>query len=487
MRSLLALSLFLLNLGAQAGPKVRPVVKSVTVEDQISADYQKSASLMEFVDLLTQKLLPGDAEFIVAKLAAEPELMKLKKLPKLSVEQGAFKFQLGKMEDFVRFLDQDHFEFDINRNRVSLFPGMMASERWARIGEIFERIPGFDKDTVAIAQVLTLLVSSAASHGHAHSLGIKIGYEDTLFPFTDLWHRALETPGTCTSNLLLKISQKMSDLQVSSLRCDRLDEMRKRRSSGVNALVQFQIPLLDAGARYLYVDSIRGEATELAPDLQGAELVYYRSHKPDAEAATGLSVPGKPARVQRAKGMNWETRGTTSDELILRAQQLRELFETAYVANFCGNCLSLVKVAAAAAQETQKFNAETKAQENSTANPVINPFVGPPAIPANPPQPPPMPLPVRKPVAPAMPAKIATPPAAASKPATLPSGFEKLPPELQQYMKEQAGYEPTPAPAPAPAAMPLPAPTVVPGTVPGSGSSTGSVPVQPVANPPTGR
>ena len=341
-------------------------VRSLTVEEGILASYNKAQSLPGLVDWISPLMLPGDDRFVFAKFSEVPELLKMKKIPVLTWDQAYFKVSIGKIEVTLRMSEQSNFEFELNHQKFNFFPGSLPQDRWDRIADFLGRTVPLENDTGTLMRGIVFLLSSAISHGHANSLALKIGVGDILFPFTDLWKATTENAdekSECSSNFLLEISKAVSDIQALVVRCDKNEEVRK--NYGLSPMVtQFQIPIWDGGTRYLYIDSMKSKAIESASVAGGKDIIYNRSHEFDVLPWENLVPKKETGRVRRKLGFNWVASPAdksqsnsmgTENTLNLRAQQLREIFETAYVINFCHRCASMINVASQTAITTQKY------------------------------------------------------------------------------------------------------------------------------------
>lgn len=366
------------------GAKVKTEIKAITVEDSVMEAYKKSTTLPEFLKAIAPQLLPGDDELVLHYLGENPEIQTLKKIPVVNRQGDYFTIEMGGKQIGIRFADLRNFDFEVNHHLIHLFPGEVSKLRWDLIGENLKTVGLEDASAITVAQIVALLFTSAMSHGHANTLNLKVGYKESFYPFFELWHKSGEQRTQCDNELLLELSKKMSDLQVTTLRCDNVEEEYKPERFAIsNSVTQFQIALpgktegVEGGTRYIFVDSLHASARENAPDLGVGALNYGRSEKPDDPSSLWQKTKfGKKVRTTRDKGMDWHAlSGSDNFTTYLRSQQLRELFETAYKLNFCGRCGSLLKSAAHAASDAQKYSTGTKLKVKSK-RPVINAMPG---------------------------------------------------------------------------------------------------------------
>jgi len=325
-----------------------------TVEDNVLQDYNAVKTVKSLLYRLARKMSPGDDLFLMRKLSEAPEL-KNAELPRLFFDHGIFSLRSNHGETTIHLEDSEHFEFEVNRQKITLNPATLAAYRWIKIGDSLVQIRNssitfmpvafaVENGQATVSSIVTMAITSAIAHGHASGYNIRLRSSDGAAILTDIWKKSLEKPSACGPNFFQTLSKKMAELQVSEMSCEEKPTSNSHAKDATRSFIDgnilFAMPFGDGSTRSLRLITNEATLEEKAPDLAGQTVTYRRVRSPDPldkEFEQSLGDGGR-RHVVRERGFQWQPVGSNDDQLKIRSEQLRELAEVAYSTDACRRC-----------------------------------------------------------------------------------------------------------------------------------------------------
>jgi hypothetical protein len=347
-------------IGGSPGGSIKPVARTATVIDEILLDYSKSVTFADFMRKMGPKVLPGDDIFLAKKIYMSPDLLKVKRMPALTLESGSFYIRAGKNETIVRAMDSETLDFDVNHQKISMPPFSNASFRWNKMIDAMTQVQtswisflpvAFAVENAGAPTLSSLMAFSIISRiSRANSkLETQVLVDKTAFSFTDMWKKTQEfKSSTCTDQLMLHLAQRMAEIQVSTLSCNKSKQ------------AVFELPSPPTGAgnddakRSFVVDFKSMQVEESAPGL-ASPIRFRRDHSNEVNldyggtSSAGRSIDMKQlARTltMRMKGTKWKPYKEDSPDAIETGEHIRELANVITTGDLCHRCGSFFEHAA---------------------------------------------------------------------------------------------------------------------------------------------
>jgi len=365
------------------------VLFASTVVDEILKDYKSSTSFTHYLNLVQSKMLPGDDVFLYKKIKASPDLLQVKRLPPLTFDAGFFLLRMNKSEISFRLYEREKFEFEINGAKVIFHPAMVPSLRWAKLNEAIKPKSAFfsisfmptafaqQVGEATLSNVLLFSIISRLAQEATHGLFIKT--ENSEITFVQLMKKLKEYNSTCNTGYLTEFMKRMASLHVTSVKCEAVAKKIKAEPQ-ISGDVQFEIPFGDNVFRKLYLNHAKQIVEEESPDFPGKRLVYKKRYVDSKADFDLMRVPGKnKVRALRQKGMEWLPVGEKSDEILERAEQMRELVNYTFSTDFCTRCGRNIQRAIKEIMIELEINPNVDQYGNPLPKDKVSPPVPPPA------------------------------------------------------------------------------------------------------------
>jgi hypothetical protein len=326
--------------------------RTATVVDEILLDYTKSITFADFMRKMGPKVLPGDDIFLAKKIYMAPELLKVKRMPSLTLENGSFYIRTGKIETIVRAADVDTLDFDVNHQKINMPPFANATYRWNKIIDAMSPVQtswisflpvayaAENSGTPTLSSLMAFSIISRITRANSR-VETQVIVNKVAYAFDDIWKKAEEYKSSlCTDQLLLHLAQRMAEIQVSTLTCSK------------NNQAIFELPSLTAeeGKRSFTVDFKKMRISETAANLttpiefrkdfsQDVNLDYggSRSRSEDKSSAE-VRLMARRNLALRMKGTKWTPVKNKNLDAIETGEHIRELANAITSGDLCHRC-----------------------------------------------------------------------------------------------------------------------------------------------------
>lgn len=333
-------------------------IRTASVMDELFLDYKKSKSFADFLKKMNSKVLPGDDILIAKKINLYPELLKVKKLPEITIEkEQRMVIRSGKGESIIRISDIDTFDFEINRVNVAFRPYINSGIRWSRVTDamlqssqnqsMISFMPvAFASENADVPTITEIVVYSMLSRivRSLTKLDAQIVVDNTYFSYSDIWKKSIEFKSVCSNNYMYHLAQRMAEVGVTSIRCE-----------GQTAVIE--MPFSDTAKRIYEVNPVKREIVCKGAGLE-KPLLFHRNFIKDPDLdfsiyeyndGTGSKIEKKHEKrsiAQRMKGLKWRPVGKSSEEDLDTGEHIRELANIVLSGKLCRRCNLFFKHAA---------------------------------------------------------------------------------------------------------------------------------------------
>lgn len=328
--------------------------KGGTVADEIMANHNSSKHFHQFIHKMTKNVIPGDRKYIWKLINSSKDLRNSYEMPKLTYENGLFTVRDGKSEATLLFIDREHYEFEINGEKIKLSPSFEPSTRWKKLSSLVAAQPKqsmhFSLLPIAWAQEAGLptktaatlfAISSRMAKYSSSVMSVRVG-EVT---YMDLLNVALKSKGKCDKEMLVEYGQKVAALNPQELQCDRRQGMVSFKFSGAEGYERV-LHIVPAD-RFVDEDEVHEEILDGGKKIK---IKYRRSTEIPHEDETGyedLSVAEKGSPYQRdlagAEGRPWLPTASKDSLAVERGEQFKELANYALKHDLCGRCEEVLR------------------------------------------------------------------------------------------------------------------------------------------------